>query len=154
MKAGCYTQLYIQLVIAVKHRDSQLHKSIRKRVLEYISGIVSQLGHKSIIVNGVSDHLHIFFGLNPNVSISDTVHDIKRSTSLFINNEKLLPVKFYWQSGYGAFSYSRSQLERVYNYILHQEEHHTCKTFKEEYIGILKKYKVEFNEQYLFEFFN
>ena len=112
------------------------------------------LKHKSIIVNGVADHVHILLGLNPSVSISDTVHDIKRNTSLFINNENLCNQKFSWQEGYGAFTYSRSQLNKVYNYILNQEEHHRMKTFREEYTRFLKDYQVEFNEKFLFEFFD
>lgn len=154
MKPGTFTQMYVQLVFAVKNRDAVLHKGIRNRVFEYMSGIISEMKHKSIIVNGVSNHVHILLGLNPSKSISDTVHDIKRSTSLFINNEKLCPGKFAWQEGYGGFTYSRSQLDNVYNYILNQEKHHNKKTFKEEYIQFLEKFKVEFDEKFLFDFLN
>ena len=118
MKPGTYTQLYIQLVFAVKNRDAVLHNNIRRRIFEYMSGIITEMKHKSIIVNGVSDHVHLFIGLNPNISISNTVHDVKRSSSLFINKEKLCVGHFEWQSGFGAFSYSRSQLDDVYKYIL------------------------------------
>lgn len=159
MKPGTFTQMYVQLVFAVKNRDAVLHKGIRNRVFEYMSGIISEMKHKSIIVNGVSNHVHILLGLNPSKSISDTVHDIKRSTSLFINNEKLCPGKFAWQEaclpvrqGYGGFTYSRSQLDNVYNYILNQEKHHNKKTFKEEYIQFLENFKVEFDEKFLFDF--
>jgi len=152
MKPGTFTQMYVQLVFAVKNRDAVLHKGIRNRVFEYVSGIISEMKHKSIIVNGVSNHVHILLGLNPSKSISDTVHDIKRSTSLFINNEKLCPGKFAWQEGYGGFTYSRSQLDNVYNYILNQEKHHNKKTFKEEYIQFLEKFKIEFDEKFLFDF--
>ena len=152
MKPGTFTQMYVQLVFAVKNRDAVLHKGIRNRVFEYMSGIISEMKHKSIIVNGVSNHVHILLGLNPSKSISATVHDIKRSTSLFINNEKLCPGKFAWQEGYGGFTYSRSQLDIVYNYILNQEKHHNKKTFKEEYIQFLEKFEVEFDEKFLFNF--
>ncbi len=152
MKPGTFTQLYVQLVFAVKNRDAVLHKNIRDRVFKYISGIVTEMKHKSIIVNGISNHIHIFMGLNPNVSISDTVHDIKRSSSLMINNEKLCPGKFAWQDGYGAFTYSRSQINDVYQYILNQEEHHRKTTFREEYIHFLKKFEIEYNEKFLFDF--
>ena len=152
MKPGTFTQLYVQLVFAVNNREALLHKNIRNRVFEYISGIISEMKHKSIIVNGVSNHVHILLGLNPSKSISDTVHGIKRSTSLFINNEKLCLGKFAWQEGYGAFSYSRSQLEDVYEYILNQERHHKKKTFREEYIQFLKKFEIEFDEKFLFDF--
>ena len=152
MKPGKYTQLYIQLVFAVKNRDALLTKNIRSRVFEYISGIITELKHKSIIVNGVSDHVHILLGLNPSISISDTVHAIKRSSSLFINNEKLCKFRFSWQEGYGAFSYSKSQLENVFRYIENQEEHHKKKSFRIEYLNFLEKFEIEFDEKYLFDF--
>jgi putative transposase len=152
MKPGNYTQLYIQLVFAVKNRDAALHVEIRKRIFEYMSAIISGMKHKSILVNGVSDHVHLLIGLNPSKSISDTVHDIKRNSSLFINNENLCNSKFAWQEGYGAFSYSRSQLDRVYNYILGQEFHHSKSTFQEEYVKVLRNYEINYNEQFLFEF--
>ena len=119
-----------------------------------MGGIITEMKHKSIIINGVCDHIHILIGLNPSVSISDTVHDIKRGSSLFINKENLCKYKFAWQEGYGAFSYSRSQLNRVYNYILNQEKHHEISTFKDEYIQFLEKYEMIYNEQYLFEFWD
>ncbi|RLD38797.1 MAG: IS200/IS605 family transposase, partial [Bacteroidetes bacterium] len=128
MKPGVFTQLHIQLVFAVKHRDRLLNNNIRKEVFSYMSGIVTNLKHKSIIINGVSDHVHVFLGLNPSVSISDTIWELKRSPSLFINNNNWFNSKFNWQDGYGAFSYSKSQVENVYNYILSQEEHHKRRT--------------------------
>jgi len=153
MKSGTFTQLYVQIVFAVKNHNAVLHNNIRKRVFEYMSGIITEMKHKSIIVNGVSSHVHIFIGLNPSISISDTVHDIKRSTSLFINNEKLCIEKFAWQDGYGAFTYSRSQVENVYKYIQNQEQHHKKVTFREEYIDFLKKFEIEYDERFLFDFF-
>ena len=152
MKPGTFTQLYVQLVFAVKNRNAVINRNIRDRVFQYMSGIITNMKHKSIIVNGVSDHVHILIGLNPSKSISDTVHDIKRSTSLFINNEKLCSGKFAWQEGYGAFTYSRSQLENVYEYIQKQEQHHQKKTFKEEYLQFLKKFEIEYDERFLFDF--
>jgi REP element-mobilizing transposase RayT len=152
MKPGVYTQLYVQLVFAVKNRDAVLDKNIRSRVFEYMSGIINEMKHKSIIVNGVSNHVHIFIGLNPAISVSDTVHDIKRSSSLFINREKLCRGKFAWQEGYGGFTYGKSQVEQVYNYILNQEVHHKKVTFREEYIQFLKKFEVEYDDRFLFDF--
>jgi len=152
MKPGTFTQLYVQLVFAVKNRDAVLHQNIRRRVFEYISGIVTEMKHKSIMVNGVSNHVHILIGLNPSKSISDTVHDIKRNSSLFINNEKLCVGKFAWQEGYGGFTYSRSQLDDVCRYIQNQEEHHKKTTFKEEYIKFLEKFEIEYDERFLFDF--
>jgi len=152
MKPGTYTQMYVQLVFAVQNREVVLKENFRKRVFEYMSGIITKLKHKSIIINGTSNHVHILFGLNPSVSVSDTVHDIKRSSSLFINNEKLCPYRFSWQEGYGGFTYSRSQIADVYNYIENQEIHHKNRSFREEYIDILTKNEVEFDKQFLFDF--
>jgi REP element-mobilizing transposase RayT len=153
MKAGTFTQLYIHLIFAVKYRQAILNKNFRPRVFEYISGIITQMNHKSIIVNGFSDHVHILIGLNPSNSISDTVHDIKRSSSLFINKESLCIGRFSWQDGYGAFSYSRSQLEMIYSYIYNQESHHEKNSFREEYLEVLKNFSVNYEEKYLFDFF-
>jgi REP element-mobilizing transposase RayT len=152
MKPGVYTQLYVQLVFAVKHRQAGLRKENRGRIFEYMSGILTQMNHKSILVNGVSNHVHVLIGLNPAKSISDTVHDLKRSTSLFINNEKLSPGKFAWQDGYGGFTYGRSQLDHVYQYVKNQEAHHAKKTFREEYLEFLNKFEVRYDEQFLFDF--
>ena len=151
MKPGTFTQMYVQLVFAVKNRDAVMTKDIRKRIMEYISGIITTLKHKTIIVNGTSNHVHILLGLNLSISDSDTVHDIKRSSSLFINNEKLCPGRFSWQEGYGGFTYSRSQIADVYNYIENQELHHKKRTFREEYIDILTKNEIKFDQQFLFD---
>ncbi len=154
MKPGNFTQLQIQMVFAVKNREALLHKDFRIRVFEYMSGILREMKHKSIIINGVSDHVHVFLGLNPALSISDTVHELKRSSSIFIKENKLCKSKFSWQEGYGAFSYSKSQVEKVYNYIQNQEAHHKRKTFREEYLEFLDKYEVIYDERFLFEFFD
>jgi putative transposase len=153
MKSGSFTQLYIQMVFAIKNRDALLTKEIQPKIFGYMSGIISEMKHKSIIVNGVPDHVHILIGLNPVKSISDTVHDIKRGSSLYINNEKLCKGKFLWQEGYGAFSYGQSQLNDVYRYIQNQEQHHQRNSFKEEYLQILQKFEIQYDEQYLFDFF-
>lgn len=153
MKPGTFTQIYIQLVFSPKHRDRLLLAQIRPRIFEYFSGITTILGHKSIIVNGVSDHVHLFLGLNPKITVSETVKELKRSSSIFINEQRFFPGKFEWQEGYGGFSYGRSQIESVYEYIRNQEKHHQKRTFREEYLEFLKKYEIEFEEQYLFDFF-
>jgi putative transposase len=154
MKPGTFTQMYVQFVFAVQNREAVLTKDIRKRVFEYMSGIITNLKHKSIIVNGTSNHVHILLGLNPSISVSDTVHDVKRSSSLFINNDKLCPYRFSWQEGYGGFTYSRSQIDEVYNYIENQESHHKKRTFREEYIDILIKNEIEYDQQFLFDFWD
>jgi putative transposase len=154
MKPGSFTQMYVQLVFAVKNREALLEKDIRERVFGYMSGIITSLKHKSMIINGTSSHVHILFGLNPSVSVSDTVHDIKRSSSIFINNEKLCPYRFSWQEGYGGFTYSRSQIANLYYYIENQESHHKKRTFHEEYLDILTKNEVEFDQKFLFDFWD
>jgi len=146
-----YSQIYIHVVFAVKGRENLLQKSWRKDVFEYMSGIIRGKKQKPIIVFGVEDHVHLFIGLRPTMSVSDLVRDVKNSTSKYINNRKLVLGRFSWQEGYGAFSYSHSQLDNVYQYILNQEEHHHKKSFKEEYMGLLQKFEIEHDERYLFE---
>jgi putative transposase len=152
MKPGTFTQIYVQLVFAVQNRDAVLTKNIRPRVFEYMSGIITSMKHKSIIVNGTTNHVHILMGLNPSISVSDTVHDIKRSSSLFINKNKLCLGRFSWQEGYGGFSYSRSQISDIYNYIENQESQHQRKSFHEEYIDYLNENEMIFDQQFLFDF--
>ncbi|MEI7597560.1 MAG: IS200/IS605 family transposase [Bacteroidota bacterium] len=89
MKPGVYTQLYTQLVFAVKHRECLLNESIRNEVFSYMSGLLTNKKHKSLIINGYTDHVHVFVGINPTVSVSDIVADLKRSSSLFINKKKI-----------------------------------------------------------------
>lgn len=149
--AGTYHQIHLQIIFAVKGRANLLHKEWRQEVFKYISGIIKAKDHKPIIVNGVSDHVHVFVGLKPAVSVSDLVRDIKNNSSNFINDRKWIPNKFDWQNGYGVFSYGHSQIEQVYNYILNQERHHHKKTFREEYIEFLGKFEIEYDEKYLFE---
>ncbi|MFN7675167.1 IS200/IS605 family transposase [Flavobacterium sp.] len=148
---GTFSQLYIQIVFAVKGRKNLIDKKWKDELYKYISGIITNKGHKSIIVNGVSDHIHIFVGLKPSMAISDLVRDIKNNSSNFINDKKFVESKFSWQEGYGAFSYAHSQIEQVYNYILNQEKHHQKQTFKDEYLEFLQKFQIEYNEKYLFE---
>lgn len=153
MKPGVFTQLYIHIVITPKYRERLLAKEIRGEVFSYISGILTNRGHKSIIINGIADHAHIFYGENPNDKISDLVGCIKKESSTFINSKNWFRGKFHWQDGYGAFSYSRSQLDTVYKYIANQEQHHKKISFKEEYTELLQKFCVEYDVKYLFEFF-
>ncbi len=149
--AGTYSQIYIQVVFAVRGRKNLLLKPWREDAFKYISGIIKGKGQKPIIVNGVSDHVHVFIGLKPSMAISDLVRDIKNNSSKYINENNFLRGKFSWQEGYGAFSYGQSQINDVYRYILNQEEHHRKRSFKEECYDFLKKFEVEFDEKYLFE---
>jgi REP element-mobilizing transposase RayT len=124
-----------------------------EQIFKYISGTITNLKNKSIIINGVEDHIHIFLGLHHTLSISDLVGTIKKSSSSFINDKKWFYGKFSWQDGYGAFTYSRSQVDDVFRYIKDQEEHHKKSTFKQEYIKLLEKSGIEYDEKYLFTFF-
>lgn len=149
--AGTYSQIYIQIVFAVNGRENLLQKPWRDEVFKYIAGIVKGKNQKPIIVNGVANHVHLFVGLKPSISVSDLVRDIKNNTSNFINEQKFVRGRFSWQEGFGSFSYSHSQIEQVYQYILNQEEHHKKKSFREEYLDFLQKFDVEYDEKYLFE---
>ena len=154
MKPGVFTQLLVHLVFSPKYRERLLIPEIRPRVFSYISGILKERKHKSLIINGMSNSVHILLGLNPNDKISDLVGAIKKSSSTFINENAWFRQKFHWQDGYGAFSYGKSQLDFVYRYIQNQEKHHQKRTFRDEYIGFLKKFEIKYNEKFLFEFFD
>jgi putative transposase len=154
MSAGTFSQVNLQIVFAVKGRQNLLHKSFREEIFKYMTGIIREKGQKPVIVNGVEDHVHVFLGLRPAMRISDIARDIKNNSSNFINDKKFLKQKFCWQEGYGAFSYSQSHIERVYNYILNQEAHHKKRTFRSEYMELLKKFEIPFEEKYLFEFYD
>lgn len=149
--AGTYSQIYIQYVFAVKGRENLLQKPWREEIFKYMSGIIKGKNQKPIIVNGVANHVHVFVGLKPVMRISDLVRDIKNNSSNFINEQKYVKGLFQWQEGYGVFSYAHSQIDDVYQYILNQEAHHRKKTFKEEYLEFLQKYKIEYDEGYLFD---
>lgn len=154
MKPGAFTQLYIHLVLAVKYRERLLIKDHRAEIFSYTSGIITNRKHKSIIINGMPDHIHILIGLNPNDKISDLVGCIKKNSSAFINQKNWFRGKFRWQDGYGAFSYGRSQLEIIYNYLANQESHHKKRTFRQEYTELLKKFEIQYDPKYLFDFFD
>lgn len=132
--ANTYTQLFVQFVFAVKYRDGLILQNYKEELYQYIGGIVNNNNHKLIIINGMPDHLHLLVGMKPTQSVSDLMQDIKGSSSKWINEKKFLNVKFEWQEGYGAFSYSKSHIEAVINYIQNQEQHHKTKTFQEEYL--------------------
>ena len=151
---GTFSQIYIQVVFAVKGRENLIGNNWNTDLHKYISGIIKGKEQNSIIVNGMSDHEHAFIGQKPATAISDLVRDVKNNSSNFINDHKFVRGKFAWQEGYGAFSYSHSHIGRVYDYIFNQEKHHKKKTFKEEYIGFLKKFEVEYDDKYLFEWYN
>ncbi len=148
---GTFSQIYVQIVFAVFGRENLIGKAWRDELHQYISGIITGKGQKAIIVNGVQDHIHAFVGLKPSMCISDLARDIKNNSANFINKKRFVLGKFSWQEGYGAFSYSRSQVDRVFEYIKNQEEHHRKSTFQEEYKAFLEKFKVEYQDKHLFE---
>lgn len=151
--AYTYSQINIHAVFSVQGRENLLKKEFRERLFEYISSTMKGIGLFPLAVNGVEDHVHIFFELPPNISVSKALQEIKSNSSRWINDEGLISGKFQWQKGFGAFANSRSQRSRVINYILNQEIHHAKNSFRDEYLSLLKKYNVEFNDGNLFEFY-
>lgn len=149
--SSTYSQIYIQIVFAVKGRQSLIQQSWEEELYKYVTGIIQNKGQKMLAINGMLDHIHIFIGLKPSCCLSDLVREIKKASNVFINEKKFCPFKFEWQEGYGAFSYSHSALDNVIGYIANQKEHHRKKSFKEEYVDFLKKFAVDYKEEYLFE---
>jgi REP element-mobilizing transposase RayT len=149
--AGTFSQIYIHVVFAVEGRENLIGKQIKEELNKYIAGIIKGKGQKPIIVNGMPDHVHVFVGLKPAMAISDLVRDIKNNSTNFINDKKIVKGKFCWQDGFGAFSYGHSQIGNVYNYILNQEQHHTKRKFKDEYLELLKKFEIPYDDKYVFD---
>lgn len=145
-----YTQIHIQLVFAVKFREGLIQSSWKDELYKYITGIIQNNNHKLLAINGMSDHIHILIGLRPVQSVSSLVNDIKSNSSKFINEKRFLPVRFEWQKGYGAFSYGRSQIPLVIEYILNQEKHHETKSFRAEYLNFLRKFEIDYDAAYIF----
>ena len=151
MMANTYTQIYIQIVFAVKGRQNLIAKENREELHKFITGIVTNRGQKLFAVFAMPDHVHILVSIGPTILISDLVRDIKAGSSKFINDKKWINGKFNWQEGYGAFSYSKSSVDSVVKYILNQEEHHKKKKFKDEYLDLLEKFEIEYDQKYLFD---
>lgn len=151
--ANTYSQISIHSVFAVKGRENLIQKNWRDDLHKYISGIITGNSAKSLAVGGWKDHVHIFFGMPATTSISDFMSVVKANSSKWINEQGFVKGKFQWQSGYGAFSHSRSQRDGVIKYIMTQEEHHKTQTFKEEYLKILSDFDVDYEAKYLFEFY-
>jgi putative transposase len=151
--ANNFIQLYTHFVFAVKHRKAQIKKEHKERIHQYITGVVEKDKHKMLAVHCMPDHTHLFLGIHPTKSVSDIMEAVKSISSKFINDQNLTNTKFEWQRGYGAFSISRSRIDSVCQYIFNQEEHHRKKSFKEEFLQMLKEHEMEYDEQYLFDFF-
>jgi REP element-mobilizing transposase RayT len=148
-----FSQIDMHLVFAVRNRESLILPEFREQLFKYIFGIIIGKKQKSLAVNGVSDHIHIFFGMQPTLFIPEFVKILKVESSNFVNENKFLRRKFQWQEGYGIFAYSRSDRSQVINYILNQENHHKKKSFRDEYLDMLKKMEIDFDPRYLFDFF-
>ena len=143
--------MYIQTVFAVKYRDAIINESWKDDLLQVIGNLINETGCKTLLVNGVEDHIHCFIGLIPSVAVSDMMQSAKARSSKWINESGLLRHRFEWQPGFGSFSYSRSHVDRVFRYIQNQENHHQKQTFREEYIEMLIKYGVAYDERYIFQ---
>lgn len=149
--ANTYSQVYIHLIFCVNKRESLLNKEIRDRLFRFINSQINSDKQKLLSINGHYDHIHILFSINPDIAISRIVQELKINTSKFLKSECGIK-NFSWQKGYGAFSYSKSQIDKVRKYIRGQEKHHKLKSFKEEYEGFLKAFEIDYNPKYVFEY--
>ena len=150
--ANTFSQIYIQTVFAVSGRESLIKPTFKEDLYKYIAGIVRNQQQKLIAINGTPDHIHILIGLRPAMALAALVQEIKADSTNFINKRRLLHGRFNWQEGYGAFSYGHSQLDRVIRYIQNQEKHHGRQSFKGEYMSLLRKFDIGFEEKYVFKF--
>lgn len=148
---GTFSQIYVQVVFAVKSREALILTSWEEELYKYITGIVTNKEQKLLAINGMPDHIHFLIGMRPSCRLSDLVREIKKASNEFVNQKKFVQGKFHWQEGYGAFSYSHSDLHRVIAYIQNQKEHHRKKTFKEEYKEFLAEFQIEHKNEYLFD---
>lgn len=149
--ANTYTQIHIQTVFAVKYREGLIRKEWKDELYKYITGIIQNYDHKVIQINGVEDHIHILFGLRPKQSLSSLMQVVKEDSSKWIKKRGFVKGQFSWQAGYGAFSYSKSEVSRVAGYIQNQEEHHRKQTFREEYLELLRSFDIDFDERFIFQ---
>jgi REP element-mobilizing transposase RayT len=150
--ANTFSQIYIQTVFAVSSRRSLITPAFKEDLYKYITGIVRNQGQKLISINGMPDHVHILIGLRPAMALADLVQEIKADSTDFINKNKWVRGRFSWQEGYGAFSYGHSQLDTIIRYIQNQERHHQRRSFRSEYLTLLRKFDIAFEEKYVFQF--
>ncbi len=149
--ANTYTQIHIHAIFGVQNRISLIKSEWEEELYRYITGIITQQGHKLLAINGMPDHVHVFMGLRPVQSVSDLMQEVKTSSSKWINQKKLVAGKFSWQEGFGAFSYSKSHVNNVIDYIKSQKEHHQKSSFIDEYLSFLRKFEIDFDERYIFK---
>ena len=147
-----FTQIYAQIIFSVQFRKKLISDKHREQIHKYISGIIANRNQKLLSINSVTDHIHIFVGLKPTCCMSNLVKDIKTGSSNYINKNNLANEHFNWQEGFGAFSYSKSQISAVANYIENQENHHKIVSFEDEFIEFLEKFEIEYDPKYVFDF--
>jgi len=150
--ANTYTQIYYHIIFAVRNRESLITESIKEELYKYISGIINNQKQKLLIINGMPDHIHILINCKPNINLSNLVKEIKEHSTKFINDKKIFIGKFYWQTGFSAFSISNRDIPAIINYIKNQENHHGKKSFKEEYLNLLKENDILYDEEYVYDF--
>lgn len=146
---GTYTQIIYQIVIGTKFREKVLTKNNREELFKFINGILKNKQCVLYQVNGVEDHIHIVTHIHPTVALASLVKDIKLACSLYIKENHLFPHFKGWQDGYGAFTYSLKEKDRLIAYVQNQEEHHKHKSFMQEYKKLLIKHNISFEEKYL-----
>lgn len=149
--ANTYSQVYLQFIFAVKGRQNLISPVNNDELQKYITGIVQNRKQKMLAINNVPDHLHLLVGFGTVMSMGDFMEEVKAISSKFINEKAWIRGKFEWQRGYGVFSYSRSQIDTVIKYIMNQQEHHKRQSFKQEYLEYLRKFEIEYDEKYLFD---
>ncbi len=152
--ANTYSQVNIHCVFTVYGRENAITRNFREDLFKYMWGILKNDNVYPLAIGGWKDHVHVFFELPMDKKVSDIMSHLKSVSSKWVNGHTWVKGKFRWQNGYGAFSYSRSQRNNVIQYIMKQEEHHSIKTFKQEYLELLEKFGIEFREEYLFEFYD
>jgi len=149
--ANTYTQIHIQAVFSVQNRNCVIRRSWKAELYKYITGIIQNHGHKVLVINGKPDHIHVFFGMRPSQALSDLMQDIKGDSSKWINQNRFVQGHFSWQEGFGAFSYSKSHVDNVIDYIKNQDYHHKTRTFTEEYLDFMKKFEIDYDARYIFK---
>jgi len=149
--ANTYTQIYLHIVFSVKGRQCLIQNNWMEKLHKYICGIVNGNEQKVYAIGGIEDHIHLLVSIKPNIAVSDLVRDIKTNSSKWVNENGFVKGKFQWQEGFGAFSYAQSQLDTVIAYINNQEQHHRKKSFRDEYLELLQKFNIGYDEKYLFE---
>jgi putative transposase len=150
--ANTFSQIYIHTVFAVSNRQSLIKSEFKEELYKYITGIVKNQRQKLISINGMPDHVHILIGLKPAMALADLVQEIKTDSTNFVNRKRLVHGRFSWQEGYGAFSYGHSQLDTIIRYIQNQETHHQQRPFKDEYLSLLRKFDIGFEDKFVFKF--